>query len=32
VAATAGVTRVLTLDVRDVHRYRLPDGRRIDIL
>jgi uncharacterized protein len=31
-AADTGVTTVMTLDVRDFSRYRLPDGRSFDIL
>ena len=31
-AAETGVDRVLTLDVRDFARYRLPDGRPFEIL
>lgn len=31
-AAETGVTRVMTLDVRDFSRYRLPDGRSFEIL
>lgn len=32
VAHQTGITRILTLDVRDFSRYRLPDGRAFDIL
>ncbi|GAB4211123.1 MAG: hypothetical protein Fur007_00720 [Rhodoferax sp.] len=32
VAHETGVTRILTLDVRDFSRYRLPDGRAFEIL
>lgn len=31
-AAETGVTTILSLDVRDFSRYRLPDGRRFEIL
>ena len=31
-AANTGVTQVMTLDVRDFSRYRLPDGRAFEIL
>jgi predicted nucleic acid-binding protein len=31
-AEQTGVTRVMTLDVRDFSRYRLPDGRAFEIL
>lgn len=31
-AADTGVTRVMTQDVRDFSRYRLPDGRGFEIL
>jgi predicted nucleic acid-binding protein len=31
-AADTGVNRIMTLDVRDFSRYRLPDGRAFDIL
>lgn len=31
-AAETGVTTILSLDVRDFSRYRLPDGRGFDIL
>ena len=31
-ACASGVTRILTLDVRDFSRYRLPDGRGFEIL
>lgn len=31
-AAETGVTRIMTTDVRDFSRYRLPDGRGFDIL
>ena len=31
-AADTGVTTIMTLDVRDFSRYRLPDGRGFDIL
>ena len=31
-AAETGVTRIMTLDVRDFSRYRLPDGRAFEIL
>lgn len=31
-AADTGVTQVMTLDVRDFSRYRLPDGRAFEIL
>ena len=31
-AAETGVTRIMTLDVRDFSRYRLPDGREFEIL
>lgn len=31
-AADAGIRTVLTIDVRDFLRYRLPDGRRFEIL
>lgn len=31
-AADTGVTRIMTLDVRDFSRYRLPDGRAFEIL
>lgn len=32
VAHETGVNRILTLDVRDFSRYRLPDGRAFEIL
>lgn len=32
VAQATGVTRILTLDVRDFSRYRLPDGQGFEIL
>lgn len=32
VAAETGVTEIMTVDVRDFSRYRLPDGRGFDIL
>lgn len=32
VAHETGVSRILTLDVRDFSRYRLPDGRAFEIL
>jgi predicted nucleic acid-binding protein len=32
VAHETGVARILTLDVRDFSRYRLPDGRSFEIL
>jgi len=32
VAHETGVTRIMTLDVRDFSRYRLPDGRAFEIL
>ncbi|MFT4099544.1 MAG: hypothetical protein QM674_00620 [Burkholderiaceae bacterium] len=31
-ASASGVARILTLDVRDFSRYRLPDGRGFEIL
>ena len=31
-AADSGVTRVMTMDVRDFSRYRLPDGRVFELL
>ncbi len=31
-ATDSGVTRVMTMDVRDFSRYRLPDGRRFELL
>lgn len=31
-AAQTGVNRIMTLDVRDFSRYRLPDGRAFEIL
>ena len=31
-AVDSGVTRVMTMDVRDFSRYRLPDGRGFEIL
>ncbi len=31
-AADSGVTRVMTMDVRDFSRYRLPDGRSFELL
>jgi uncharacterized protein len=31
-ALDTGVTRIMTLDVRDFSRYRLPDGRAFEIL
>ena len=31
-AADTGVNRIMTLDVRDFSRYRLPDGRAFEIL
>lgn len=31
-ASDSGVTRVMTMDVRDLSRYRLPDGRRFELL
>ena len=31
-ASDTGVNRVMTLDVRDFSRYRLPDGRAFEIL
>ena len=31
-AAGSGVTRVMTMDVRDFSRYRLPDGRAFELL
>jgi uncharacterized protein len=31
-AADTGVTKIMTLDVRDFSRYRLPDGRAFEIL
>lgn len=31
-AADTGVNRIMTLDVRDFSRYRLPDGRSFEIL
>lgn len=31
-ACASGVTRILTMDVRDFLRYRLPDGRAFEIL
>ena len=31
-AADSGVTRVMTIDVRDFSRYRLPDGRAFELL
>lgn len=31
-AHETGVTRILTLDVRDFSRYRLPDGRAFELL
>ena len=31
-ACESGVTRILTTDVRDFSRYRLPDGRGFEIL
>ena len=32
VAHETGVTRIMTLDIRDFSRYRLPDGRSFEIL
>lgn len=32
VAAETGINRIMTLDVRDFSRYRLPDGRAFEIL
>ena len=31
-AVDTGVTRVMTMDVRDFSRYRLPDGRAFELL
>jgi hypothetical protein len=31
-AADTGVTRIMTMDVRNFSRYRLPDGQAIEIL
>ena len=31
-ALETGITEVMTLDVRDFSRYRLPDGRAFEIL
>ena len=31
-ATDSGVTRVMTMDVRDFSRYRLPDGRAFELL
>jgi predicted nucleic acid-binding protein len=31
-AADSGVTQIMTMDVRDFSRYRLPDGRAFEIL
>ena len=31
-AAQTGVTRIMTIDVRDFLRYRLPDGRAFELL
>ncbi|MEO5883056.1 MAG: PIN domain-containing protein [Caldimonas sp.] len=31
-AGDSGVTRVMTMDVRDFSRYRLPDGRHFELL
>ena len=31
-ASDTGVSRIMTLDVRDFSRYRLPDGRAFEIL
>lgn len=31
-AADTGVTRIMTMDVRDFSRYRLPDGRAFELL
>jgi hypothetical protein len=31
-AAETGVTTILSMDVRDFARYRLPDGRSFEIL
>ncbi len=31
-AATSGVTSVMTMHMRDFSRYRLPDGRAFEIL
>ncbi len=31
-ATDTGVTTIMTLDVRDFSRYRLPDGRAFEIL
>ena len=31
-AADTGVTRVMTMDIRDFSRYRLPDGRALELL
>ena len=31
-AADTGVTQVMTMDIRDFSRYRLPDGRAFEIL
>lgn len=31
-AADSGVTTVMTMDVRDFSRYRLPDGRAFELL
>jgi len=31
-AVQTGVTTIMTLDVRDFSRYRLPDGRAFEIL
>ena len=31
-ACASGVPRILTMDVRDFLRYRLPDGRAFEIL
>lgn len=32
VAAQTGIRRVLTIDVRDFFRYRLPDGSRFEVI
>lgn len=32
VASETGITAIMTLDVRDFSRYRLPDGRAFEIL
>jgi len=32
VAHETGITRIMTLDVRDFSRYRLPDGQAFEII